>query len=54
MNEQEIKESAEKHWEYTAEVISRMLELSKYLYVEAMIHGYKHGVTDTKEEVKPR
>lgn len=36
------KEEAEKHWVYTEEVIKKMLELTHYLYVEAMVHGLKH------------
>ena len=36
------REEAEKHWKYTEGVILLMLELTHYLYVEAMIHGAKH------------
>jgi len=36
------KEEAEKHWQYTEKIILHMLELTHYLYVEAMIHGAGH------------
>ena len=37
------RENAEKHWQYTERIILLMVELTHYLYVEAMIHGDKHG-----------
>ncbi len=36
------REDAENHWEYTEDLIKKMLEITHYLYVEAMIHGGKH------------
>ena len=39
MNREEI----EKHWEYTEQIIMKLIELMHYLYVEAMVHGEKHG-----------
>jgi len=36
MNEQEIKEMAEKHWKYVESICHKM-------YVDAFIHGHKHG-----------
>lgn len=40
------KEQAEKHWEYTAQLLKlaghEPTELEHFLYVEAMIHGAKH------------
>lgn len=48
-----FKEQAEEHWKYTEGIIRRCieldnetLELMKYLYVQAMIHGHKHGVNE--------
>ena len=40
------KEEAEKHWEYTQELLLKMIELCHFLYVEAMVHGAKHGAED--------
>ncbi len=44
------RELAEKHWEYTFKilkvVIDFMLAVCHLLYVEAMVHGIKHGRTD--------
>lgn len=44
----DIRQLAEKHWEYTEAILvlgdaDMSLALIKYLYVEAMIHGYKHA-----------
>lgn len=46
-----FRESAEKHWEYTRQLIEKTnpdqdtydIELLHFLYVEAMNHGYKHA-----------
>lgn len=53
-----IRDDAEKHWSYTEGVIRRALEihcqdkldeisyiieLCHYLYIEAMVHGFKHN-----------
>ena len=59
-NKEEIRELAEEHWKYTEGVIQRIvtgkwtdvvleketLSLFKYVYVEALIHGFKHGKED--------
>ncbi len=51
------KKSVEAHWKYTEGIIKRshlahippnnytrmFMSLAKYLYVQAMLHGYKHG-----------
>ena len=37
------KELADAHWAYTEQIILKMLEIAKFLYIEAMIHGIKHG-----------
>lgn len=41
--DKEIRKLAEAHWEYTERIILYQLELMHFLYVEAMIHGFKHG-----------
>lgn len=46
MNKNELKEMAIEHWGYTFGVIERMISLAKYLYIQATIHGYKHGLND--------
>jgi hypothetical protein len=45
-----IRIIAEEHWNYTEGLLSRATKLSyetvnimKYLYIEAMVHGYKHA-----------
>lgn len=50
------KESVEGHWKYTEGIIlrtldmkpdERTLELMRYLYCQALVHGYKHGKEDS-------
>lgn len=57
------KEDVEAHWKYTLGVIERLpiegnatideyqkwIPLLEYLYVEGMLHGYKHGVESLNE-----
>ena len=40
--EDKARELAEAHWKYTEKIILLMLELVKFAYIEAMIHGNKH------------
>jgi len=61
----DFKKEAEAHWKYTAGIIKlshlsyippnnytkMFLKLAKYLYIQAMVHGYGHGVEDAKREV---
>ena len=42
MTNKEIRELAEAHWDYTEQIIMLMLKVAHFLYVAAMIHGYKH------------
>lgn len=46
----DFKEEAKAHWKYTEGIIRILfrifLKLAKYLYIQAMIHGYKHGKED--------
>jgi hypothetical protein len=58
---EEIRKMALGHWEYTKGVIfacAKMfnqeidedsLELVKYLYIEALIHGYKHAIEEASQ-----
>jgi len=45
-----VEENVRKHWAYTCELLRLasmpdwVLKLCEYLYVEAMRHGYKHGL----------
>jgi len=60
MNYEKVRKLAEEHWKYTSELISfilriynitmkeELLEALHFLYVKAMIHGYKHAVKDLK------
>jgi hypothetical protein len=45
--ENEKRELAEKHWKYTEGLLKTLgktpTELEHYLYVQAMVHGMKHG-----------
>jgi len=49
-----MRKRAEEHWEYTEGIIRILfrafLRLAKYLYVKAMVHGYKHGWEDAKRD----
>ena len=43
-----FRDEAEKHWEYIKSLliaagINKDLTLHKHLYVEAMVHGFKHA-----------
>jgi hypothetical protein len=48
--EDDFRSRAEKHWDYTRQLIEKTnpnqdtydIELIHFLYVESMIHGYKH------------
>ena len=43
MNESEIRAEAEAHWDYTDKIIQDMLRLVRTVYIEAFVHGFKHG-----------
>lgn len=62
MTENDFREEAEQHWKFAEQFIIKLskwknapkiedglLELIQFLYVEAMIHGYKHAVEEIKE-----
>ena len=42
----DIRQVATEHWGYTKKVLMDMARLSETLYIEAFIHGYKHGLGD--------
>jgi len=43
---------AEAHWNFVEHIILHQLELTHYLYVEAMVHGIKHEKTRREETNK--
>ena len=45
MDKEEIRKMAEEHWKYT-EMICKMF------YIEAMIHGFKHGYEECEKELE--
>ncbi len=52
-NQDSSRELAESHWTYTGQVLelskaipASLMPLVEYLYVEAMLHGYKHAKED--------
>ena len=55
MNDEQVKEMAEAHYRFLQPLIVFPAEMGivKYLYVQALIHGYKHGQEDTIGEVRP-
>lgn len=42
----DFREKAEAHWKYTFDLITQLLRTMGWLYIEAMVHGYKHGKED--------
>ena len=42
-NEADVRAEAEAHWEYTEKIIQDMLRLVRTAYIEAFMHGFKHG-----------
>lgn len=50
MSKEEIKELAEHHWRFIEGLLvclkgksKEEIDLMKYLYIQAFIHGFKHG-----------
>ena len=39
----EFRKQAEDHWNFIEGIITIFLKLAKWLYIQGMIHGYKHG-----------
>jgi hypothetical protein len=52
----DFRAEAEAHWEFieklldtcTTETVTK--ETLKFLYIEAMVHGYKHAIQEDKEK----
>jgi len=42
------REIAEEHWQYTKKIIDIMMELAHTTFVEAMVHGWKHGKEESQ------
>ena len=47
MNKEEIKKLAEDHWEYVESICRKM-------YIDAFIHGVKHGLESEKRNKNGR
>jgi len=51
----EFRKKTEAHWEYTGTLLKLIgvddMELCHFLYVEAMVHGFKHGIADRPVEI---
>lgn len=43
LNDKELRALAEKHWDYNLLIINALLRVSGQLFIEALIHGHKHG-----------
>ena len=43
MTNKEAMELAEAHWEWLKGILLQQLEVQHKLFVDAMIHGIKHG-----------
>jgi len=58
MSQEPFSEEAEKHWLFIEELLKWTLkdmgkenkDLAHFLYVAAMIHGFKHGVQFQSQE----
>jgi hypothetical protein len=54
------RENAEAHWRYVESLLRRhgeesaIVERCRFHYVEAFVHGYKHGVEDYQTELTER
>lgn len=43
------KAMAEEHWLWVEKILLKQLEFQHILYVDAMIHGFEHGVEEKTE-----
>lgn len=51
----DFRKTAEAHWAFIEKLLDAQvpLEKVKYLYIEAMVHGYKHATqTLSQEQIK--
>lgn len=44
-----FRKRAEEHWKFIEGIITILLKLAKWLYIQGMIHGYKHGKEDAEK-----
>ena len=44
------KQLADEHWDWLETIILESMRMEMLLFKSAMVHGYKHGVEDTKNE----
>ena len=49
MNEEEIRQLAEEHWEWLRAIL---LVIVGKVYIDAFLHGYKHGKEEDKTKCK--
>ncbi|KKN16926.1 hypothetical protein LCGC14_0970840 [marine sediment metagenome] len=47
MTDDKVKELAEAHWKF-------LEKWQHMIFVDGFIHGYKHGVEDTRKECQPK
>ena len=45
---------ANEHWAWLEDILLESMRMSMRLFKDAMIHGYKHGVKDTKNGVRTK
>lgn len=55
----DFRAEAEKHWQFIERLLKTYteeenkttvkMETCRFLYIEAMVHGYKHALTEDKE-----
>ncbi len=48
-----IMEIAEEHWTWIDGVLYQQRLIERKLYIDAFVHGYKHGEEARKREVMP-
>ena len=42
------RQLAEEHWDWLEPILLKQLELTRRLFIDAMIHGHKHGKEDRR------
>ena len=46
--QKQARELAEEHWNYLETVILQQLQVTRKLFIDGFIHGYKHGKEASK------
>lgn len=41
--EAKVRNLADEHWEWIEQVLSHGLIVTKFMFIEGFIHGFKHG-----------